>query len=329
MRNFSSSFEPCLSWHRILVRSHPFARMARAFTLVEIMLAMAVSAMLLVILLKVLNQVTHAWQLETRRESTLRESRNGLRLLADDLQALHPLPPETDPQIDELRQRFVLQGASEMYNSSSFAFLRITRVHRTASLLPENSDLRLVAYAVGLSKDSGGGVSQKLWRKELDSAETLRRVQAHMKDQTPLISDADWASFVGEDGYVKTADGDFGRDAEPLVYDLIKFSVFPLQPTNGSGNGDVYILSQSSTSQWPAHLIPTHLDLRLRVTNRTIGAQLETLADWTGRGKFNDKLSGTTMVTTGSTTLSLPPTGSEVRVQTLRIRLMQSNIDVE
>lgn len=285
-----------------------------AFTVVELLIAMGMAAIILVSLLEIFSQAMSAWNTETKRESIMRESRSGLRLLADDLNSLVALPAAATASEDAQIQRFILHPPADVYSSSAFAFLRVSRVARRSETLPETGDLKLVAYAVGLSTDANGAVSQKLWRRELSAAETLSRLETHLTSHAPLISNAEWASFVGADGFLKNNSADFGYPAEPLIHDVIRFVLTPLRLNAASA------ALEAAPAPWPAHEIPSHVDLVLRVTNRATAARLQTFADWSARGAAASLLLGHPQTATDYTD------DPEVRTHTLQLGLAQSNL---
>ena len=283
-----------------------------AFTLAELLIAMAITSIILLALLQIFSIAMSAWNTEAKRESSLREARSGLHLFADDLQNLCALPaslPATVPV-----QRFILIAPQAPGGSSAFAFLRSARQNRHITNTVETGNLQLVAYTVALSKDTSGNVSQKLWRKELDPQATLERIERHLADHTPLMRDADWATFRDpQSGIIRQLPQDFGHEAEPLVYDLIRCLITPLIPINNTTNHTVQL--QVASSPWPAEQIPTHLDLTLRVTNRATAGLLQNLADWTGTGTHAHLING------AKATSDTSSDDAEVLTHSLRLRL--------
>ncbi|TLD70983.1 hypothetical protein FEM03_08670 [Phragmitibacter flavus] len=303
-----------MSLHRPASKHRPCH--APAFTLVELLIAMGVTSIILVTLLQLFSQAMTAWTSESKRESSLREARSGLRILADDLAHLHPLPP--GPTTPDNRQRFILippKGDNVDYKSTSFAFLRTFRSHRRSSTQPEGGDLKLVLYTVALSTDSNGATSQKLWRLEYNPEETLKRIEAHLTDPAiPLVDDADWENFVSPDGIIQPGSDALGHP-EPIIYDLIRCAITPLEIDGTTGTPTL----KPADLPWDETIVPSHLELTLRVTNRATASLLSTVDDWSGQGKHAHLLIGS-----GDTPLD-PEDDPEVRTHTLRLRLPQSN----
>lgn len=290
---------------------------ALAFTLVELLVAMSVTALVLVTLLQLFSQAMTAWNRENKRESSLREARSGLRLLADDLGSLHVIPT-TRAGTPDSHQSFILIPPADEHRSSVFAFLRTSRPRRSgASNRPEGGDLKLVVYAVALSTDSSGSVSQKLWRGEMDPASTLRRIEAHLTDQTALFGEDDWASLVTPAGYLNQ-DSALGKTAEPVVYDLIRCVITPLE-IDPSTTPPSLKLQATDAPTWANGRLPAAIEIRLRVTNRATATLLANLDDWLGLGRHAQLITGS-----GQTVLD-PTDDPEVRTHTLRMRLPQSH----
>lgn len=231
------------------------------FTLVDLLVSMAITALILVILLQLFNQVLSAWTQENKRESSRSESRSGLRLLTDDLQHLFPLPDSDSPTSSSV-QRFILISAepnSETRHSSSFAFLR-TIAPSPHHSVPESADLALVLYASAINQDAEGKVSQKLWRRQFTASETYERIKKHLTNGEELVNESDWNMI-----YESPA-----KYAEPIVYDLVRCVVKPIPRTE----------TTTTIETWPTDQLPSHLEINLQVINRATASVLTMDKDW-------------------------------------------------
>lgn len=239
------------------------------FTLLELLVAMTVTAFILVILLILFHQVVTAWNQESTRESNRREARSGLRLLVDDLQNLYALPePARHPLAtahSQKIQRFILlppTGGDASDQSSAFAFLR-TISPQSRSTNPENMDVVLVLYRAAFNTNPNGKNNLMLLRRQLSPVETLERLQKHLEEGKPLVGNEDWSSM----SHPSTAKDD------PVVYDLIRCVVTPLEHQEST--------SLPVSQPWPEDQIPSRLEITLSVTNPIHAAQLVTPRDWT------------------------------------------------
>lgn len=271
------------------------------------MVSTAIGSVILLVLMQSFDQAANSWLGQSRKFSSLREGRSGMRLIVDDLSALMALP--RDPLVasgDDLRTRYVLTAATDDYASASFAFLRAGKLpKKLGNTQPaDGGDVRLIMYQVALTKDTSdsapqSGVSQKLWRKEFSTAETYSRIQDHLLNGTPLVKMADWKSITSDPAA-------FGADA--VAYDVIRFDVTAFQDSKAGAQ---------QVSPWSSFLVPNEVELTLRTTSRAIASRLFTSQDWQGQGALATKLVGN------------PPTpkdygdDAETRTDTLRLRLPQ------
>lgn len=295
------------------------------FTLVELMMAMAVSTILMVLLASILESSLNAYTGQQRRSSATVESRAGLEILRADLRSY--CAPADDPTStsDDFAPRFLHFQADSERGSDRFAFLRRSRLAGAStqiSTLADQGSLVLVAYAVGFTADTGGRSSQKLYRRQYTPEETYVKLSEHLQLGTPMISDEDWKN-VSNPPPPAAPSGSGPAVApvsvsEPIVFQVIQFKVKPLAallatPTDPlSLNG---IAPLAGSTAWPTQQRPAAVDLLLRVTNRGMAAKLNTAADWRAEGDFQPLLLGRPI------TPDVYDDDTEVETRQLRIHL--------
>ena len=252
------------------------------FSLVEVLVATAVSSILLVTLASTIHSATDVWTKHDRRVGMARESRAALDSLQNDLNNFFSLPDDPNMGGDNLWPRFQLDSGSDDLASTRLMFLTSSRLSAREKGQPDRGSVRLVAYAVGTSADGGGRLTQKLFRLHLSVEETQNRLQTHLLTGTPLISSAEWSAIESGSG-----------DAEPIAYDVVRFAVHPLRalstvvlrPTSINGVG-------RETAPWLSNVRPMGVDITLRIASHRTASLLETADDWQGRGAFSQLLLG-------------------------------------
>lgn len=279
--------------------------MRRGFTLVELLMAMAVSSILMVVLASMLQSSLTAYSGQQRRSSAAVESRAGLEILRSDLRSFCSLPDDPQRTGDDVAPRFVhLPGESALF-SDRIAFLRQARAANSASVTatPDLGTLSLVAYAVGFTPDAGGRNSQKLYRRQFTPEETYVKLRNHLSTGAELLTEADWKTLTDPDPSPPSTGSGTDPDvpapvvsvAEPVVYQVIQFKVNPLRALlshasdPSSVNGAATL---TADALWPSQEKPAAVDILLRVTNRGTAAKLNTLNDWRAEGNFQKLLLG-------------------------------------
>ena len=280
----------------------PAARWVRGATLVELLTSMVVASILMVALMQSLASTSDSWTRQSKHFSAQREARVAMRMLADDLAAMVPVPgwarqaatlqgnPELDPMQPtagmndpsgwpgqgadpgDRRTGFLLEAAPSPTGSARLAFLRAggTRTGEAAGF-----DLRLVMYGVAMSFDgSASGLvedafSQKLVRREFSGEETFRRLRGLLGSSGTLVTAADWAELEAVRDQAGVA------AAGVVAHDVIRF--------------DARLFRDLTTPNQPLARNPWELarwmDVSLRVTNRQTGQHLKTTAVWRGEGE--------------------------------------------
>lgn len=267
-------------------------RRSSAFTLVEVLLAMATGSMLLMVLVQLFGGTLTAFHSHDRRLGGTIEARSALHQLSTDLASYSELPRAqfssamvdvTTDEVgvqDETPGMVYVEGRSTT-DSDRIAFLR--RVRPAAPVvegaaIADEGNLVLVAYAVGFTVDSLGRGSPKLFRKQFSISETYQRVLTAYGSGAALLPESDWESITS------------GRDgAEPVAFYVVQFRARPLMAEmadpDGDGESRLVGLREPLDRELGTGFRPAALDLLLRVGHRSLAARLDTPSEWRGSGK--------------------------------------------
>ncbi len=252
---------------------------------------MAVSLIILMALMESLGQASRSWTGQSKSFSEQREARTALRILADDLEAVVPvraIVTDFNGNVQtQTRQQFIINQPGNPYESGRIAFLRASRPDKANNVVKEEGDVRLVLYMVALTQSGGAssfsqvGVTQKLLRRVLSPAETMKRLERHsvagVASVPKLVEEADWAAM---------AQG--GSGVEVIADYVIRFGVQPYRAP------PLHSASVQPEASWDEKNMPQWLDVELRVTNRTTATMLLNEADWQGRGNLSHLLTNGT-----------------------------------
>jgi prepilin-type N-terminal cleavage/methylation domain-containing protein len=284
-------------------------RREHGFSLVELLVSMAVASILIAALMQSLVSASDSWTRQSKHFSSQREGRTALRILADDLASLTSIPAggplSEDPSgVASAPFRFLVQSPSDGISSTRMAFLR-TAKRMTTGRDAGRGDVRLVLYGVVLTDDGGASgldpdaKSQKLVRRELSAEETFRRLEAHRLKGQPVVFETDWVSLeVMQESGIEVA------THSVLAHDVIQFDLKALESL---------VETTPRTGPWPQELAPKWVDATLRVTNRSTGRWLRSLMDWRGQGERAEQLTNGTP--------EIYHDDPEVRTFTMRLRL--------
>lgn len=257
---------------------------AGAFTLIEVMVATAISGMLLVVLASMLTGSLNAYAGAQRDRSPTLETRAGMDLIRTDLRSYRALPQETDPgTTTNPLPRFIYKAAADPLGSDRMAFLRASRTRTDTAHAADAGNLILVAYTAGFTADFNGNSSQKLYRRAFSAQETFYLLQRAIQTNQPLVTETDWQTI--EQGL---------GGAEPVVYQLIQFRARPLAAVieQQDDPGSLTSLQTPPLPEWPIDDRPAAVDIRIRVATQAIAAQLKSRDDWQARGSFTRQLLG-------------------------------------
>lgn len=256
------------------------------FSLVEVLVSMAVASILITALMQSLLSASDSWSRQSKHVTSQREARTALRMLADDLSSAVALPAggplaQEAPGQASVPVRFWVERAGRNAGSSRVAFLRTAR---KLPLGPEagRGDLRLVMYDVVLTGDGGASGlepdarSQKLVRCEFTAGETFRRLQSHLMTSSPMFYESDWSRLMDTNAAPTEV-----ANITVLAHDVIRFDLRALV---------TLVNAPADRSVWPELEMPRWVDLTLRVTNRQTARWLQTDSDWRGQGERAQQL---------------------------------------
>ncbi len=296
-------------------RVSPSFRFRAGFSLVELLVTLAVAFVLTTALLQMMVSSLDSWTRQEKQFSSQREARAALRLLADDLNSIAvmpdggPLAEEPAAAADRPPLRFLLEsGTEESISTTRLAFLRTVKPSQRGRDTGRG-DLRLVLYGLALTPDGGASglepeaASQKLVRRELSASETYRRLESHRLQGQPLVFEEDWAALESPQEPSDTESRARARNAV-LAHDVIRFDCRALERLDPAA---------VVPALWPQERLPVWVEVRLRLTNRQTGRLLNSLTDWRGEGQRAVAL------TNGTPENDLDD--AEVRTFTMRLRL--------
>ncbi len=144
----------------------------KAFTLMELLVAMAVFSLLVVMLMGVVDSATKLWRNSEKQVETLREARAALHMMSGELACL-VIATNANYSKDFFHISPLPSGAK---NNSELGF--VTALPLSSQNTTNQSDLCLVAYFVakGKSSDFSTNESQNLYRYFLDSGTLTGRL---------------------------------------------------------------------------------------------------------------------------------------------------------
>lgn len=175
-----------LALHRSNLMTPRRLRIAKGFSLVELLTAMAVTSMMMVALFSLVGQSSLNYRLSQRKVNTLADSRALFHFLENDLAS----------RVADTK--FFLQ--TNPSNQSEFAFIRT----RDAQESNATGDLGASVYYVAFTADDGNSGSPKLYRRKLDGAATQKLLEAGNAAPFPA--------------YDPTTD-------DPIAYNIVRFEL--------------------------------------------------------------------------------------------------------
>lgn len=235
------------------IGSHPIDH--RAFTLLEVLVAMAVLAVLLTILLSMVNGASALWRSSEQRVDSFREGRAALNLLTSDLTGIYAsndpnyfAVATTDPEI----KRLVTTPAGSKVGDALFFVTSLPEDSQDPT--GNKSDLCAVGYFVAFGKSSGNIAaknSYNLYRYFISSDDTFDNIQ---KGQTTPF-------FKGDDAKVSATT----KEVEIVARNITKFDIqaYTLVKTPNGDFGDLVEFDQSSLTP-----MPNVLDITLVAVNQ-------------------------------------------------------------
>lgn len=214
--------------------SSPFRRCAQreAFTLLELLVAMSVLALLLVLLLSMVNGATKLWKANENRVDSYREARAAINLIASDLASIYASPNAnyvTDPNLKTFyTQKDHLPATPVSVRNMDGSLFFLTATPTGAQEQGKNaSDLCTVGYYLGLDKTSltgKGTASYNLYRYFRSSDDTFKAMTKGMPAGSPP-QNGDILADVTID--TSPTNNNQGGSSEVLAKNITGFTVTP------------------------------------------------------------------------------------------------------
>lgn len=235
-------------------------RGAKGFTILELLVAMAVLAILVVMLLGIVDSATKLWRGSESRVDSYREARAALSLLARDLQSAIPTTNTNYFRVDD--STLLPNGASSGSNASTIFFMAALPTNaQWADGLTNKSDLCQVGYFVGLGKTS---VAQ---------------------DSTVIKTMNLYRYFIASDDSYKAIVTNFGAVPFPKNLDLLNSKVelvardvvsFSIRGYGVNTNGTGYLTNHTAA---PGAVLPDEIEITLTAINQEVAKRLRD-SDW-------------------------------------------------
>jgi len=228
---------------------------ASAFTMIELLVSMAVLSLIVVLLLSMVDNATKMWRQSENRVDAYREARAALNLIASDLASIYSSTNTNFFYFD--REPKPLPNVSSALDGKVFF---VTALPPTAQGTGQKSDLCTVGYFAGFDKTSitgRGGESMNLYRYFRPSNETFDALK------TGDIADGMTISST------PTSD-----DAEVLAKNITGFKVAAYSKATGTP-GELTPFTQSATTP-----TPDVLEITLSAISNDAAKRFTTQADW-------------------------------------------------
>lgn len=194
--------------------------MRRGFTLVEMIVALAVTSVLTVLMLRMFTDSSTIWKREDERLDTFREARAALQLMARELGAVNPVP-EVNP----------VAGGPEQFPALALRYHSATP--EAEKTTPGNQEIYALAALPNRGKSDLCAIGYfcewvaakncyVLRRQFVDSDETFTRLQRVLKAAAPMPYPASFAALYDRTAPLSggTAAVDPVQDVATYVWDL-------------------------------------------------------------------------------------------------------------
>lgn len=150
---------------------HPKTRRPSGFTLLELLVASALGAIMLGLLFNVLAGVLDSWNTTTAREECYREVRAALQIMSRDMDNLVKVQPDAPPVVVDISVNAVADPSGKVVGFFS-------KIPASAQVPGQNySDISAVVYFLAPSPSSPF-TSPALFRRLLSSNEVFTRLQS-------------------------------------------------------------------------------------------------------------------------------------------------------
>lgn len=228
-----------------------------AFTLLELMVAMAVLSILLVLLLNIVDSATKFWRNNENRVDSYREARAALQIMSRDFQNLVATTDTNTFRINESAFPIIssIGGAVAKTNGGGAVFLSSLPA-KAQQVGINRSDVCQVGYFIALNRSGGStNESMNLYRYFRSSDPTFQRLQA------------------GSGLFTNPAPQPNTADTELLARNVSAFTISAFTQTNGGFTNFV----QSTTTP-----LPDVLELRITALNQDAARKLDnSIPAWT------------------------------------------------
>ena len=252
LRALSPAFRPAGETVRFIKRTLGCA----AFTLIELMVALAVTSILLVLLLNMVDSGTKLWRVNENRVDSYREARAAIGILARDLQNVLPNKNPANTFLFNATAFPILPDVGNLVtdtNQGAALFFLAALPAKSQAAASNRSDVCQVGYFLAFGKSSSASNSAvntlNIYRYLLSSDETFQRLTNSPHSPFP-------STLTTSDARV-----------ELLARNVTRFTASAYTYTNGS----LVVFSASTNTP-----IPDLLEIRISAINQEAGKKLGT-----------------------------------------------------
>ncbi len=250
--------------------STPRARFGtRAFSLIELMVAMSILVVLIVILMGMVDGATKLWKINENRVDSYREARAAINLMAADINSMIVSTNRAFFSLD--RAEKLPSTALPVGEANNIFFLTAqakaaqdTNSKPTASKPANASDACVVGYFLGYDKITSGSPenSRNIYRYFLSSGETHKNIKAGVLLSDTLTTTPSSSSPTGSEVLARNVT-DFKLHAYTVDYT-------PQSPTG-------VVRKFVQTNETP---IPDFIDIELTALNNEAAKRFRQDSDW-------------------------------------------------
>jgi prepilin-type N-terminal cleavage/methylation domain-containing protein len=243
-----------------------------AFTLLELLVAMAVLAILVLMLMNMVDSATRLWRINENRVEGYREPRAALGIVARDLKTAMA---GTNMQFFRLNDAgYVPAGATVGTNASHVFFLSAmpAGAQWTSNATPNKSDICEIGYFVGYGKTSASSNSPvntlNLYRYFLSSDETYAALKNTNSPSYPFPAAS---TIVLSD-----------KNVELLARNIVSFKITAysaISQTNATNAASVQQILTNFVSSTNSAM-PDLIEITLTAVNQDTAKKLSSQASW-------------------------------------------------
>ncbi len=224
------------------------------FTLVEMLVALAVTSLLTVLMLRMFTDSSTIWKQQEDRLDTFREARAALQLMARELASVNPAPElAADFPVLALQHHWETEEADKA-NGEVYALASVPNGGR--------GDWCAIGYFCGWDAKKSAYV---LRRQFADSDDTFANLRTALAAGSPQAGSMAFRTLFARPGGSHTATEEATQDVASYIWDL-QFAVPPLNPT-------------ATPAPYPqgasARALPEWVEIRFRALGLTAARKLE------------------------------------------------------